>query len=130
MTISGVITGTVDQSALKATKLTIAGMVPVVGGILSDASEAVLIGAGMVKYAAGIYGLLAVMAIAIEPFLRIGIHYMMLKITATLCGIFLEKEVAELLQDFASAMGLLLAMTGCVCVILIISMVCFMKGMS
>lgn len=130
MTISGVITGTVDQSALKATKLTIAGMVPVVGGILSDASEAVLIGAGMVKNAAGIYGLLAVVAIAIEPFLRIGIHYLMLKLTAAICAMFLEKESAELIRDFASAMGFLLAMTGCICVILIISVVCFMKGMS
>ena len=130
MTISGVITGTVDQSALKATKLTIAGMVPVVGGILSDASEAVLIGAGMVKNAAGIYGLLAVIAIVIEPFLRIGIHYLLLKVTASICGMFLEKELTERLQDCTSAMGLLLAMCGCVCIILVISMICFMKGMS
>ncbi len=38
ISISGVISGAVDSAAIKATKLTIAGVVPVVGGILSDAS--------------------------------------------------------------------------------------------
>ena len=39
--ITGVISGTVDKSVLKAAKLTISGVVPVVGGILSDASETI-----------------------------------------------------------------------------------------
>ena len=59
MGITGVVSGTTDAAALKAAKLTISGVVPVVGGILSDASEAVLVSAGIVKNAVGIYGLLA-----------------------------------------------------------------------
>ena len=59
MGLTGVITGTADEAAVKATKLTMSGMIPVVGGILSDASEAVIIGAGMMKNAAGVYGMLA-----------------------------------------------------------------------
>ena len=49
ISITGVISGTAGQTALKAAKITISGMVPVVGGILSDASETVLVGAGIVK---------------------------------------------------------------------------------
>ena len=41
MTVTGVVSGTTDAAALKATKVTISSVVPVVGGILSDASEAV-----------------------------------------------------------------------------------------
>lgn len=128
MAVTNVITGTADQAAVKAAKLTISGVVPVVGGILSDASEAILVSAGVVKNAAGVYGLLAVLSITIGPFLRIGIHYLLLKLTAMVCGVFGSKRVTELIGDFSAAMGLLLAMTGTVCLLLLISTVCFLKG--
>jgi stage III sporulation protein AE len=127
--VTGVVSGTTDQAALKATKLTISGVVPVVGGILSDASEAVLISAGVVKSAVGVYGMIAITAIAITPFLQIAVQYLLLKLTAAVCGIFGNKRSSELIGDFSAAMGLLLAMTGTVCLLLLISTVCFMKGM-
>lgn len=130
ITVTGVVSGATDQAALKAAKLTISGMVPVVGGILSDASEAVLVSAGIVKNAAGIYGLLAVAAVAIGPFLRIGVQYLLLKLTAAVCGVFTPGRICDLIGDFSSAMGVLLAMTGAVCVILFLSTVLFLKGVS
>lgn len=130
ISITGIISGTADQTAVKAAKLTISGMVPVVGGILSDASETILVSAGMVKNAAGIYGLLAVVAITVIPFLKIGIQYLLLKITAALATAFASKPLSGLLGDFATAMGLVLAMTGSACLIQMISVVCFLKGMS
>ena len=128
MGITGVVSGSVDAAAVKATKLTISGMVPVVGGILSDASEAVIVGAGVMKSAAGVYGLLVMIAIWISPFLQIGLQYLLLKVTAAVCAAFGEKRITELIQCFSMAMGLLLAMTAVVCVLLMISTVCFMKG--
>ena len=128
MGITGVVSGTTDAAALKAAKLTISGVVPVVGGILSDASEAVLVSAGVVKNAAGIYGIFAVLALIAEPFLRIGVHYLILKFTAAVCGIFGSKRITELIGDFTSVMGLLLAMTGTVCLLFLISTVCFLRG--
>ena len=128
ISITGVVSGPTDAAALKAAKLTISGMVPVVGGILSDASEAVLISAGTVKNAVGLYGLFAVTALWMEPFLKIGTHYLMLRITAGVCDIFGSKRTVGLIQDFAGAMGLLLGMTGAVCLMLLISMICFMRG--
>lgn len=126
--ITGVISGTTDATALKAAKLTISGVVPVVGGILSDASEAVLIGAGTVKNSVGIYGLFAILAIWIGPFFKIGVHYLLLRLTGALCGVFGNKQITDLVSDFSSVMGLLLGMTGTVCLMLLISMICFMKG--
>ena len=128
--ITGVVSGTVDAAAAKATKLTISGMVPVVGGILADASETVIVGAGVMKNAAGIYGLLVLAAIFVSPFLSIGLQYLMLKLTAALCEIFDVKPVSDLVKGFSSAMGLLVGMTGAVCVVLMISTVCFMKGIT
>lgn len=126
--ITGVVSGSADAAAIKAAKLTISGMIPVVGGILSDASEAVLVGAGVMKSGAGIYGMMAILAIVIGPFIQIGVQYLLLKITAAVCGLFGSKQITTLLQDFTTAMGILLAMTGSACFLLLISTVCFMKG--
>ena len=128
MSITGVVSGTTDAAALKATKVTISTMVPVIGGILSDASEAVLVGAGVMKNAAGIYGLLAIIGMVLGPFLKIGIHFLLLKLTAALCGVLGTQTAASLTEDYSSSMGMMLAITGAMCLLLLISIVCFMKG--
>lgn len=128
ISITGVVSGVTDQMSLKATKITISGAVPVVGSILSDASEAVLISVGVMKSAAGIYGILAVIAICIGPFLKIGVQYLLLKLAAFFCGVISNKQHQSLIECFSAAMGFLLAMTGVVCLLQLISVVCFMRG--
>ena len=130
ISITGVISGTADAAAIKAAKLTISGAVPVVGSILSDASETILVSAGVMKSAAGVYGLLAMAAMWIGPFLQIGVQYLMLKLTAAVCSVIGSKQTVQLIQDFSGAMGMILAMIGTVSLLLLISTVCFMKGVS
>lgn len=128
--ITGVIGGTTDASAVKAAKLALSGFIPVVGSIISDASETILVSAGVIKNAVGVYGLLVIIALWIEPFLQIGIQYILLKITSAVCGVFGTKASVSLISDFSGIMGLLLAMTGTVCLLHLISTVCFMKGVT
>ena len=126
--ITGVVSGSTDAAALKATKLTISGAVPVVGSILADASEAVLVSAGVVKSAAGIYGLLVVLALWIAPFIQIGVQYLLVKGTGAFCAMFAPKQVTQIISDFSTVLGILAAMTGTVCLMQLISIVCFMRG--
>lgn len=128
--ITGVISGAADASAVKVAKLTLSGMVPVVGNILSEASETVLVGASLMKNSAGVYGLIAIIAVFIGPFLKIGTQYLLLKLTGGICAVFSTEKESALLQDFSNGMGMVLAMTGCVCLFLLIAVVCFMKGVS
>ena len=130
MGITGVVSGTTDAAALKAAKLTVSTVVPVVGGILSDASETVLVGVGTMKNAAGIYGILAAAAVLMEPFLKIAAHYLALKLTGAVCAVLEPKGLDKLVDSFSSAMGLILAMTGAVSLSLFVSIVCFLKGVS
>lgn len=128
--ITGVISGTQDAAAIKAAKLTISGAVPIVGNIISDASESILSGIGFVKSSVGIYGLLVIFSIWIGPFLKIGIQYLILKITAAVCGMLDSKGGSGVIADISSIMGFLLAITGTVSLLLMISIVCFIKGVS
>lgn len=126
--ITGVVSGTADAAALKAAKATVSTFVPVVGGILADASEAVLVGAGVLRSAMGIYGILAILAVFLEPFCRIGIQYLILKLTGGLCAMFGTKTQITLIGDFGEVMRMLLGMTGAMCILGLVSTVCFLKG--
>ena len=128
--ITGVVSGTADAAAVKAAKLALSGFVPVVGNIISDASEAILVGAGVMKSTAGVYGLIVILAMWIGPFLEIGIQYLMLKVTASVCGVFGSKGPVALIGNFSGVMGFLLAITGTVCLLFLISTVCFMRGIT
>lgn len=130
ISITRAISGTVDASALKATKLTIAGVVPVIGNVISDASETVLLSAGMLKNTAGVYGMLTILSVVIGPFLQIGVQYLILKLTGGICSMFSGEGMVEVVHNFTSAMGYILALLGTVCILLLISTVCFMKGIS
>lgn len=130
ISITGVVGGSADASVVKATKLAISGSVPVVGSILSDASEAILVSAGMMKSAAGIYGILAIAATWIGPFLKIGAQYLLLKLTSAACGVFGSKATANLIRDFSVGMGFVLAAISTISILLLIGVVCFMKAVT
>ena len=126
--LAGIVHGTADAAALRAARAALSTVVPVVGGILSGASEAMLLSAGAVKSAAGIYGIFALLAVFLDPVLRILAHYWILKLTGALCSIFGSSRTSGLVTDFSSAMGFLLAMTGSACLMLLIAAVSFLKG--
>ena len=128
MAVTGVVSGSTDTAALKAAKITISGAVPVIGGILSDASEAVLVGAGVMRSAAGVNGVLTILALFAGPFIRLGVQYLLLKGLGALCGSLSPNASAKLVGDFSGVMGILLAMVSTQSVLLLISTVCFMKG--
>ena len=72
--------------------------------------------------------LLAVLAVWIGPFLRMGAQYLVWKGATALCGLFAPKRLTGVVRDFSTAMGLLLAMLGTVCLFWLVSTVCFLKG--
>ncbi len=127
MSLTGVISGSADALAVKTTKAAVSGMIPVVGSILSDASESLLCGTATVKNTIGIVGMIAVLGITILPFMRIGIQYLIMKGTAACSGAVGLKEHSSMLKHISSAMGLLLAMTGVCGLLLLISGICYLK---
>ena len=123
LTVSGVIAGTTDALTLKATKFTVSSVVPVVGGILSDAAETVLAGAGILKNSIGIFGMLSILGMCIGPFLQLGVNYLMYKVTAALSATVAETRIVGLIDGLGGAFGLVLGMTGACALLLLISMV-------
>ena len=123
LTVSGVIAGTADAAAVKTAKLTISGMVPVVGGILSDAAETVLAGAGILRNTVGVFGMLVILAVCVAPFLQLGVHYLAYKMAAALTATVADGRMAGLIDSIGGAFGLVLGMTGAGALLLLVSLV-------
>ncbi len=128
LSVSGVISGSADSAAVKAAKLAISSTVPVVGSMIADASETLLVSASLLRSGMGVFGMLGVLAVSVTPFLRTLCQYLLLKGTAAAAGVAGEKELSGLIGAMAGAMGMLAALTGACTVILLIGCVCFMKA--
>lgn len=130
VSVSGVISGSADSAKIRAAKLALSGAVPVVGSIIADASETVLVSAGLLRTSVGVFGMLAILGICAYPFLRIGVQYLVLKLTAALSAAIGGRRLVGMIEAVSSAMGYLLAMTGAEALMLLISCVCSMKAVS
>jgi stage III sporulation protein AE len=128
LSLTRVIQGSADSAAVKAAKLAISSAVPVVGSMIADASETLLVSAGLLRSGIGVFGLLGVLAISIGPFLETGISYLMLKLTAAAAAVTGEKRLSGLISAMAGAIGLITAVTGVCTLLMMIGCVCFMKG--
>lgn len=123
LTAGGAVAGSVDLSRIKTARLAISRAIPVVGGILADASEAVLAGAGSLKGSVGGAGLAVVLAICLGPFLHLAAQYLIYKGTAALCALVARPELTRLIDAIGGAFGLILGMTGAGALILLVSIV-------
>lgn len=130
ISLSGLISGASDGAAVRAAKLALSATVPVVGGMISDASETVLVSARMLRNAAGVFGMLAVLAICLLPLLRLGVQMLVLKLTAALCATVAEKPLVGVIESVSDALGFLMAMTAASGFMLLISCVAFLKAVS
>ena len=127
ISLSGVISGAGDAAAVRAAKLALSAAVPVVGGMISDASETVLVSARMIKTGAGAFGMAAVLAICLLPLIRLGVQHLILKLTAALCETVTEKPLSGMIDSVSDALGFLMAMTAAAGFMLLISCVSFLK---
>lgn len=121
LTVSGAVAGAVDARTVKLAKSAIAGAVPVVGGILSEAAESVLAGAGVLKAGAGVLGLLAVLGLCLTPFLRLGLQYLLYQGAAVVSAAAGPGRLTRLISMLGDAFGLVLAMTGASALLLLVS---------
>lgn len=128
LTFTGAVAGNADALAQKAAKTALSGMVPVVGSILSDAAETVVAGAGVLKGTVGVVGLLAVLAICLTPFLRLGLHYIAYKCAAALSATAAPGFAAGLIDAIGSAFALMVGMVGGSGVILYVALVTSVKA--
>ncbi len=128
LNVTGSAAGGADALARKAAKTALSGMIPVVGGILSDAAGTVAAGAGTVKATAGVMGLLVVAVLCLGPFLQLGCHYLVYKAAAALTATAAAGPMTSLMDAMGSAFALTLGAVGGGSLILYVALIRSMEA--
>ena len=121
LTISGAIAGSADAHAVKVAKTAVSAAVPVVGGILSEAVESVLAGAGVLRGMIGTLGTLALLGACVTPFLRLGTQYLFYQAASLVSAAAGPAKLTKLIAMLGDAFMLVLAMTGAAAVLMLVS---------
>lgn len=122
LTVSGAVAGAADAQAVKAAQSAVSAAVPVVGGILAEASEAVLAGAGLLKGMIGAAGTLALLGACLLPFLRLGCQYLLYQGASLVAAAAGPPKLTRLIAMLGDAFALVLAMTGASAILLLVSL--------
>ena len=111
LSLSGILAGSADRVAVRVGKSVVSSAVPVVGGILSEATEAMLAAALALRSTLGALGVFAVLALCLAPLVRLGVQYLLYRAAAFFCGVVGPKTLSGFLEQLSSAFSLMLAMT-------------------
>ena len=124
----GAIGNAVDAASVKTARSVISSLLPVVGGMISDASAMILSAAGVVKSCAGVFGLITVIVICAGPFAVLSVKLFLFKGVSAVAESIDNKRLTQLMSGFASVMSLLMALLGCCGIMLFISLTAGMKA--
>ena len=122
LSVSNLLAGSADRLAVKVGKTVISGAVPVVGGILSDATEAVAATALTLRGTLGVLGVFSVLALCLVPLLRMAVQYLFYQLAAFFSGMVGSQSLSKFLEQLSSAFSLMLAMTAGGAFLLLVSL--------
>lgn len=101
-----------DAAAAKTVKAVLTTTLPVVGKLLSDASEALVAGAGLLRSAIGVYGMLITLAAVCFPVLRLAMRWLLFRAAAAVCAGIAGERQSRLIGRLSTIYGLLLGLVG------------------
>ena len=99
-----------DAAAAKTVKAVLSNTLPVVGRLLSDASEALVAGAGLLRMSVGVYGMLITLSAVCLPVLRLGLRWLLFRAAAAVCAGIAGERQGTLISRLGTACGLILGL--------------------
>ena len=123
LTATSLIASSADATAVKLTKAAISNLLPVVGGMVSDAADAVASGVNSIGAAAGALGVVATLSVCLLPFLRLVVGSLLYRAAAELSATVADRRLSGLIASVATAHSLALGLAGAEAVMLLISVI-------
>lgn len=123
LSVTGAVAGAADAAAVKLAKSAMGALVPVVGGILSDAAGSLLAGASVLRGMTGVFGLLAALSVCLGPVLRLGGQYLLYQAASLAASAAGSQRPARLVGRLGEGFALVLAMAASSAALLMISIV-------
>ena len=122
LTAGGLLGATRDGVTIRAAKYAIDSLLPVVGGEVAGAMDAVTLSAALVRNAAGITGLVLMLGVCLAPIARVVACMLICRVAGALVEPLHAGEISACLQDFSSVLRILLIAL-CACAVLFVILV-------
>lgn len=123
LSISGIAGGSVDVAAVKTARVTLSGVVPVVGSVVADASEAIVGGAAVLRTSIGVYGLLGACAICLLPFIALFTFFLVFKLMSAVATSFATPGAAKMIDGISDGYAVSVGLLGTCCALQFLSFV-------
>lgn len=130
LSLTGLLSASRDALAVKATKTFLSSALPLVGRMVSEASESLVAGAGVLRASLGVFGMLAVLSLCLLPFVSLGLRYLVFKLVAALACVVSGERLSRLIEGVSTACGMLLGLVGTEAAMLYLSIISLIKVVS
>ena len=107
MTLQGMNAAALDGITIRTAKFTIDKAIPVVGGYMSDTVDTLLGCSLIVKNAAGVTGLVSIVAVLLTPLIRLLAVALSLKVAAALVEPVSDKRLSECMDSVSATVTML-----------------------
>lgn len=128
LSIQSIVGVSADTIGIKAAKFLVSNFVPVVGGAVADAYTTMRSGLGLLRGAAGAFGIIALAVMLLPPIIEIGCMYFAMTAGEAIAEMFGAKELGVLFRGAASALSLVSAVLACFGVMFIIATIILMAA--
>lgn len=109
MVIRGSIAPVADGVALRTTKFLVGAVIPVVGGMMSDAMEVVVGGSMLIKNALGVFGLVTLLVLIAFPLVKILALVIIYRVATAVVQPISDARLVEALGTMANTLTVLVA---------------------
>lgn len=120
LSLEGTMSSTLDGLTIKISKTAVSTFVPVVGKILSDATDSVLGATNILKNATGLVGIIVIILICIVPIIKLAILSITFHFTSSLLEPIADSRIIDLLDTIGGTYKILLGIVFAVSFILVI----------
>jgi len=121
ITVQGLAASVIDGVGAKTVKFAVGNFVPVVGGILSDAVDAVISCSLILKNAVGIAGLIVIILICKIPIIKIAALIAIYRLTAAIVEPVSDERIVKCISDLGNSITYLFSMVVSVAVLFLLS---------
>ncbi|MBQ5332368.1 MAG: hypothetical protein J6K92_03795, partial [Oscillospiraceae bacterium] len=128
LSIQSIVGASADTLGVKAAKFVVSNFVPVVGSAVADAYSTMRSGLGLLRGAAGAFGIIAVCITLLPPILETACLYLAMTAGEAAAEMFGIKELGTFFRGAASVLSLCLAVLACFGVMFVISTVILMAA--
>ena len=109
MAIQGITAGSFDSISIRATKMTMSGYIPIVGGYMSQGFDLMMASAVLIKNAVGLSGILLLLGLVLAPIVKIVVFSLAIKLAAAVTQPIGDSRISNFLTTINKSFGMLVA---------------------